>query len=94
MQSTGHVPTERAGRYGKQLVAHLGRRHGGEYSEDEGHGTITLGAGQADLTATPEALVIRAEDSDLDQLEDVVERHLVRFGEREELAVAWTRAEA
>ena len=30
---------------------------------------------------------------DADRLEDVVGRHLVRFGSRDELVVRWTRAD-
>jgi hypothetical protein len=46
------------------------------------------------LEATPGTLVLRAEAPDAEELarlEDVVGRHLVRFGERGELKVAWDR---
>lgn len=90
MHSMGHVVTPRAARYGKQLVSHLGRKLGGEWHE-EGRGSIVLRDGRAELSTTAEALLIQVTGPDLDRLEDVVERHLVRFGEREELVVTWTR---
>ncbi len=44
---------------------------------------------------TPEALVRRIQGTgdDVATYEDVVGRHLVRFGERDELSVAWTRSD-
>jgi hypothetical protein len=92
MPSTGRTRTDRGARYGKQLAAHLGRRHGSEWSEEEGSGTITFGEGTAVLRTSPDELVITVTGADLDQLEDVVERHLVRFGERDELSIQWTRS--
>ena len=91
MRSTGFSATDRAARYGKQLVAHMGRKHGGTWSEDDAHGTIDLGDGRAELTATDAGLTIMVEGEDLDRLEDVMARHLIRFGERDELTITWSR---
>ena len=38
-------------------------------------------------------IVIRAGEADIPTYEDVVGRHLVRFGERDALHVQWTRAD-
>lgn len=93
--SEARVSTDRPARYGKQLVAHMGRRNGGEWLTDPDRGSIVLANGRADLTCAPDALVLRVEGEDdaLDQLEDVVGRHLVRFGTRDELVVSWIRAD-
>jgi hypothetical protein len=79
----------------KQLVAHLGRRSGGEWSDDDQRGTITLGAGHAELFCTADGLhlAVESDPESLAVLEDVVGRHLVRFGARDELHVRWTRAD-
>lgn len=92
-RSEAVVATDRPARYGKQLVAHLGRRRGGEWSDAGERGSIVLGAGRAELFATPDGLhlSVEGEAADLPQLEDVVGRHLVRFGTRDELRVRWAR---
>ena len=91
--SGADVATDRPARYGKQLVAHLGRRGGGEWSEDAEQGWIRFEAGRALVSCAPGTLRLRVEAAGerLDQLEDVVGRHLVRFGAKDELAVRWTR---
>jgi hypothetical protein len=38
-------------------------------------------------------LEVEGDDDSLEQLEDVVGRHLVRFATQEELVVSWTRAD-
>ncbi|EFV14446.1 DUF2218 domain-containing protein [Segniliparus rugosus] len=91
------VSTDRPHRYGKQLVGHLGRRHGGEWDAETGAGWIDLANGRATVAAEGEALRLRVaaeSDEELVRLEDVVGGHLVRFGERDELSVAWERDSA
>ncbi|MDG3010236.1 DUF2218 domain-containing protein [Rhodococcus sp. D2-41] len=93
--TTAIVRTDRPGRYGKQLVSHLGRRHGGEWSPESGTGWIDLDTGRATVTAAEGALHLRIDSDDIDELarlEDVIARHLVRFGERDELTVTWERS--
>lgn len=87
------VHTDRPQRYGKQLVSHLGRRNGGEWSAADGTGWIDLSSGRVALTTHEDELImeIHAATDDLPQLEDVVARHLVRFGEKNDLTVSWTR---
>ncbi|MGH8960001.1 MAG: DUF2218 domain-containing protein [Jatrophihabitantaceae bacterium] len=91
--STAEVPTDRPNRYGKQLIAHLSRRSAGEWSDETGTGWITFDAGRAELNSSDGALLLRvAGDPDnVARLEDVVGRHLVRFGARDELVVSWVR---
>jgi hypothetical protein len=91
--STAAVPTNRPRRYGRQLVAHLGRRRVGGWSDATGTGWIEFDNGRAELNSSDGALMLRLE-SDPDnheRLQNVVSRHLVRFGARDELAIRWTR---
>jgi hypothetical protein len=93
--STATVGTDRAARFGKQLVSHLGRRARGEWDEQAGTGWIDFGETRAELVAGPDALDIRlsATPDAVTRMEDVVGRHLVRFGNRDELTVQWVRAD-
>ncbi|MGV0742087.1 DUF2218 domain-containing protein [Mycolicibacterium sp. XJ870] len=88
------VHTDRPDRYGKQLVSHLGRRNGGEWSPEERAGWIDLGSGRATVTAGDGELdlVVSGPADELPRLQDVVGSHLVRFGERDELTVSWSAA--
>ena len=84
------VPTDRADRYAKQLVSHLGRKAGVALVGD-GH-RLTLSAGNCVVRATLGGIELRAEaetEQALRAVEDVVARHLERFGQRNELSVAW-----
>lgn len=75
------VRIDRSGRYGKQLVNHLGRRYGGHWSDDDCRGTIDLQEGKADVVAgeTTLSLSIVADDETIGRLEAVVGDHLRRF---------------
>ncbi|WP_371481441.1 DUF2218 domain-containing protein [Kitasatospora sp. NBC_00315] len=92
-RSEARVTTDRAARYAKQLAAHLGRRIEATWSEETGRGELTFGGGRGTLAAEPDALLlaVEGEAGHLAELEDVVGRHLVRFGARDELVVAWHR---
>lgn len=94
-RSEAVVATDRPARYGKQLVAHLGRRNGGEWSDDDQRGFIVLASGRAEVSSAPDGLHLSVEGppEDIERLEDVVGRHLVRFGTRDELRVRWTRSD-
>lgn len=91
--SQAHVETQRPARYGKQLASHLGRRVDAEWNEESGHGALTFPSGTGTMTAEPGALTLALEagDGELARLEDVVGRHLVRFGVKDELVVSWKR---
>lgn len=89
------VTTERPARYGKQLTSHLGRKMGGEWDESTETGWVVLGDGRLTLTTESQALALDldAPATDLPRLEEVVGRHLVRFGAKDELVCAWTRSD-
>ena len=91
------VATERAPRYGKQLVSHLGRKAVGTWDEATESGTLVIGdaAAHVSLTSSPSALLIeiRSAKNTITTFEDVVGSHQERFGEREELKVEWARAD-
>jgi hypothetical protein len=95
-KSTASVPTDRPGRYGKQLVSHMSRRGPGEWDDALQQGTLDLSGGHLDLAATDAALLLQLTVSaadDVARLEDVIGRHLVRFGARDELIVTWQRGD-
>lgn len=93
--SSAVVTTDRPARYGRQLVNHLGRRQGGEWDVDSETGWVVLGDGRLDVFARESSLelALTAPAADLERLEGVVGRHLVRFGARDDLVCAWTRAD-
>jgi hypothetical protein len=80
-----------------QLVSHLGRRSAGVWDEPSASGTLDMNdnAAHVAFSATPDALLIEVTtaDADVATYEDVVGRHLVRFGERDELQVQWVRSD-
>lgn len=91
------VATNRPARYGKQLASHLGRRARAEWDERAERGTVAFGdsGDHAVLTCRPGELVmaLSAAPEAVERLEDVLGRHLVRFGTRDELVVQWHRAD-
>lgn len=95
IESVAHVLTARPERYLKQLVSHLGRNVDSEQSEDGQSGTLIFSSGSCALSAEPGELrmIARAEDVErLAAVEDVVARHLLRFGEKDQLVVEWSAA--
>jgi uncharacterized protein len=95
LTSTAVVPTDAAARYAKQLLAHLGRKAGVEPVDGEPDGgRLTLSAGTGIVRPRADHLVMEALAPDADSLgvvEDVLARHLERFGARRELTVTWQR---
>jgi len=92
-RSMTDIPTEYASRYLQQLCKHFSHKR--PVSFDEHSGQITLMAGECRLTADDAKLtvVVEAQDpSQLEQLQDVIVRHLVRFAFREELSIDWRPA--
>jgi caffeoyl-CoA O-methyltransferase len=92
VESVAHVATPQPARYVKQLVSHLGHKLTTEVDE-AGAGVITLDVGRCTLDPQPGVLVLVASATDqtaLAQVQDVVGRHLVRFGDREGLTVTWS----
>ena len=88
------VPTDASVRYAKQLLAHLGRKTPVEHVDgapDAGRLVFAYGIG----TVRPEdgRLVLEAVADDeeaLARVQDVLGRHLERFGARRELTVRWS----
>lgn len=91
--SHASIATDRPARYAKQLVSHLTRRATGEWNDAEGRGWLDFGGGRAALIAKGAALDIDVEGDDVERVENVVGRHLVRFGAKDELVVEWTRGD-
>lgn len=89
------VRTETPERYAKQLVEHLGHRV--SFTTDGATSTAEIAGGIGSVEVGEGVLVLRAEAGDqetLDRVQDVLGRHLVRFGRRAELDVVWAPAAA
>lgn len=95
VQSVAVVELDRAARYGKQLVSHLGRRNGGDWSQEAASGWIDLGGQRATVGAGEDGLVLclEAPNEDLDRLEEVVGGHLIRFVSDPAIVVSWKRSD-
>lgn len=95
--SVARVGTDRAARYGKQLAAHLGRRAVSTWDAETGTGSVAFAEGQASaqLRGEADALVMELDSTpeEVARYEDVLGRHLVRFGVRDELVCAWQRSD-
>jgi len=84
------VATETPARYAKQLVAHLGRR--GEFTTDGERATAEIAGGTGTVVVGDGVLTLLALAPDretLERVQDVLGRHLERFGQRNELTVTW-----
>ena len=92
--SQAKVPTDAAPRYAKQLLAHLGRKRQVEALEgDPDGGRLVFENGTGTVRPAGDHLLLVAEAADEESLrhvEDVLARHLERFGARRELVVTWT----
>jgi len=85
------VATDAPARYAKQLVSHLGRRV--EWTTEGPVSTAAIAGGTGIVEVGDGVLVLRARADDADALErvqDVLGRHLERFGQRNELVVSWS----
>jgi uncharacterized protein len=91
LSARADVPTDAPERYAKQLVAHLGRRL--EWATDGGTSTARVGEGTGQVVVGDGVLTLLAEAPDaegLARVQDVLGRHLERFGQRNELVVSWS----
>jgi len=91
LSARADVPTDAPERYAKQLVAHLGRRI--EWTTDGGTSTARIGEGTGRVVVGDGVLTLLAEAPDaegLARVQDVLGRHLERFGQRNELVVSWS----
>lgn len=99
MRSTAHVRTEAPGRYAKQLLSHLGRKAqthvepvGAPDAAEITGGRLVFGDGTGVLQVRPGELTLHADAptaAGLAHVQDVLGRHLVRFGARDGLVVEW-----
>lgn len=74
----------------------MSRRHGGGWSPESGTGWMQLGSGRATVRAQEGVLALEVtcdEPSRIAGLEEVVGRHLAKFGAKDDLVIAWTRSD-
>ena len=88
--ATASVSTERAARYGKQLVSHMGHKITGSWDEEAGSGYLlfdregpVLGRFDVIASASDLRLELRTTPERADRLEFIVGIHLARFGARD-----------
>ena len=100
LASTAIVPTQRAARYGKQLVSHMAHKITGFWDEDAGNGYLLFDRegpvlGRFDVIASPSdlRLELRTTPERAAHLEHVAGIHLARFGARDGLTIAWRRSD-
>lgn len=94
--STARVATSRPARYGKQLASHFAKKLATDWdgAEERGHLTFSEDTpGEVSMIAGDKVLLLHLEAAPehVEYLEQVVARHLVRFGAKDELAVTWRR---
>ena len=96
--STARVATDRPGRYGKQLAGHMGRKITTAWDGGSSTGSLEFNregptTGVVELSCEDDVLVLRlsSDDEHLEQLEEVVGLHLVRFGSKDGMVVRWER---
>ena len=100
LTSTATIPTQRAARYGKQLVSHMAHKITGFWDEDAGIGYLLFDhegpvLGRFDVIASPSdlRLELRTTPERAAHLERVAGIHLARFGARDGLTIAWRRSD-
>ena len=100
LASTASVPTQRAARYGKQLVSHMAHKITGAWDEETASGYLLFDRegpvlGRVDVIASPSdlRLELRTTPERAAHLEHVAGIHLARFGARDSLAIAWERTD-
>ena len=100
LASTASVPTQRAARYGKQLVSHMAHKITGFWDEEAGSGYLLFDRegpvlGRFDVIASPSVLrlELRTTPERAAHLERVAGIHLARFGARDGLTIAWRRSD-
>ena len=95
LRSKAVVATDAPERYAKQLLAHLGRKNTVETVAGERQGgRLVFAYGTGTVRPEDNHLVLEAAAEDVESLahvEDVLGRHLERFGAKRELVVTWQR---
>jgi hypothetical protein len=92
MNATTIIFTENARRYLGQFVSHFSHKLPFVRHENNERGEVEfpIGLCTLDADATRLSIIINAGNAeDLEKLKGAVERHLLRFAFREELAIAW-----
>jgi len=92
MQSQAIIQTANAKRYLGQFCKHFAHKLPVELDPALASGQVKFGSGLCRLAADDDLLTmdLDAETAEsIAALQDVVERHLVRFAFREEIALAW-----
>ena len=90
VRSHAEIATPQAARYLTQLCKHF--QHKLPVTLEDGSGEISFSIGTCRLRADAAVLTLSLEAADaphLDQLQDVVARHLLRFAFRESLHIDW-----
>lgn len=91
LYARAEIATPAPDRYVKQLVSHLGHKITTGMQAD-GSAVIAVEDGRCTLTTGTELLVLEASSDSaqgLAHIQDVVGRHLERFGARADLHVEW-----
>lgn len=92
MNATASIPTLNAKRYLGQFVKHFAHKLPFVRHETNEHGEVEFPVGLCTLDANEQRLSIivnAGTAEDIDQLKNVVDRHLLRFAFREDLAINW-----
>ena len=92
MNASASIATEHARRYLGQFVKHFAHKLPAAREEDNTRGEVEfpLGLCTLDADAARFAIILNASTQEaLAALRDVVDRHLLRFAFREELAITW-----
>ncbi|KPA22178.1 hypothetical protein shim_16250 [Shimia sp. SK013] len=91
-QNTATAATENASRYLQQLCKHWSHKCETEFSPEAGtvvfpenRGTLSMQASESSLTMT----ISVPDPTNLAKMQDVVDKHLLRFAFREDLAINW-----
>jgi caffeoyl-CoA O-methyltransferase len=92
LHARAEVATSTPDRFARQLVSHLGHKITAQCQSD-GTAVIAVGDGRCTLTTGTEMLILEATADSaqgLAHIQDVVGRHLERFGARAALQVQWS----
>ena len=80
-----------ARRYLHRLCKHFSHKVHADWSENQGY--VEFAMGSCRMTAGAEALSFQCEaanQSDLQEIVDTIDRHFVRFAEKHKLSLSWT----
>ncbi|MCF4165261.1 DUF2218 domain-containing protein [Zavarzinia compransoris] len=97
IQSRAMVATASGRRYLGQLCKHFAHKIPTELDLDAGNGRIDFPFGTCRLKSDAEGLRLDAEAADadtLEQVQQVIESHLIRFAHREDLTMTWASTPA